>query len=103
MQHCLEELQGSLRLCTLSAGTNTDQVAVCDPVGQETLLQHFLEKLQGSLRLCTLSAGTDQGSMYDPVWQEALVQHSLEELPCSQWQLSGFARLSAATRSCRSH
>ena len=66
-------------------------------------MEHCLDALQGSLRRCTLSAGTDQGSRYDPVWQKALVQHSLEELPCSQWQLSGFARLSAATRSCRSH
>ena len=42
MQQCLEELQGSLRLCTLSTGTNqvalsTDQVAAGDPVWQEAL------------------------------------------------------------------
>ena len=35
MPHYLEELQGSLRLCTLSAGT--DQVTVGDPVWPEAL------------------------------------------------------------------
>ena len=35
VQHYLEELQGSLRLCTLSAGT--DQVTVGDPVWPEAL------------------------------------------------------------------
>ena len=42
MQHGLEELQGSLRLCTLSAGT--DQGSVRDPVWEEALVQHCLEE-----------------------------------------------------------
>ena len=54
MPHGLKELQGSLRLCTLSAGT--DQGSVRDPVWEEALVQHCLEELPGSLRLCTLSA-----------------------------------------------
>ena len=64
----------------LAAGTNTDQVAVCDPVVQEALVQHCLEELQGSLRRCTLSAGTDQSIVGNPVWQEAVVHQCLEEL-----------------------
>ena len=47
--HCLEELYSSLRLCTLSAGT--DQSIVGDPVWQDALVPHYLEELQGSLRL----------------------------------------------------
>ena len=48
MQHCLEELQGSLLPCTLFTGTNqvalsTDQVAAGDPVWQEALVPHCLE------------------------------------------------------------
>ena len=50
MPHYLEELQGSLRLCTLSAGT--DQ-SIENPVWQDALVPHYLEELQGSLRLCT--------------------------------------------------
>ena len=52
VQHVLEELQGPLRLCTLSAGTT--QGSVGDPIWQEAVVQHCLEELQGSLRLCTL-------------------------------------------------
>ena len=59
MQHCLEDLQGSLRLFTLSAGTS--QGIVGNPVWQQALVPHCLEELQGSLRLCTHSAGTNQG------------------------------------------
>ena len=51
MPHGLKELQGSLRLCTLSGGT--DQGSVRDPVWEEALVQHCLEELPGSLRLCT--------------------------------------------------
>ena len=51
VQHCLEELQGSLRLFFYSAGTN--QSIVGDPVWQEAVVQHCLEELQSSLRLCT--------------------------------------------------
>ena len=43
VHHCLEELQGSLRLCILSAGT--DQGALGDPVWQDALVQHCLEEL----------------------------------------------------------
>ena len=78
MQHFLEELQGSLRLCTLSAGTT--QGSVGDPIWQEAMVQHCLEELQGSLRLFTLSEGTNQGIVGEPVWQDSLVQHFLEEL-----------------------
>ena len=53
MQHCLQELQGSLRQRTLFAGT--DQGAVGDRIWQEALVQHCLQELQGSLRQNTLS------------------------------------------------
>ena len=65
MPHYLEELRGSPRLCTLSAGT--DQVAVGDPVWQEALVPHYLEGLQISLRLCTLTADNYQSIVGDPV------------------------------------
>ena len=43
MEHCLAALQGSLRRCTLSAGT--DPGSMYDPVWQEALVQHSLEEL----------------------------------------------------------
>ena len=70
----------SLRLCTLSAGTN--QSVVGDPVWQDALVPHDLEELQGSLRLCTLSAGTDQVTVGDPVWPEALPWCSIASSSC---------------------
>ena len=48
VQSGLQELQGSLRLCTRSAGS--DQGAVGDHGRQEAVVQHCLQELQGSLR-----------------------------------------------------
>ena len=65
MQHCLEELRGSLLPCTLFAGPthgmSTALVAAGDPVWQEALVQHGLEEPQGFLQLFTLAAGINQG------------------------------------------
>ena len=79
--HCLEELYSSLRLCTLSAGTDQSIVGGSCLAG---CLGATLPR--GAARLSAavyLSAGTDQVAVGDPVWQEAFVQHCLEEPQCS--------------------
>ena len=55
VQHCLQELQGSLRQRSLLAGTDHD--AVGDHVWQEALGQDCLQEFKGSLRQRTLLAG----------------------------------------------
>ena len=57
MEHCLDALQGSLRRCTLSAGT--DQGSRYDPVWQKALVQHSLEELPCSQKQRSRFAGTD--------------------------------------------
>ena len=58
MEHGLDALQGSLRRCTLSAGT--DQGSICDPVWQEALAHHSIEELPCSQRQRSRFACPDQ-------------------------------------------
>ena len=77
VQHCLRELQSSLRQRALSAGA--DQRVVGDHVFPDTLVQRCLEGFKGSLRKTALFPSTDQSVVNDRVWQKALGQHGLEE------------------------